>query len=549
MKQLIRAAKEAALSIPEVLSLIFSNGSPETQAACARVCKKWSEVALDELWRELEDIYPLLRLLIPFEDFFDEYGHDVLYEVDTLERLRTADWPRFRQYATRVKSIEYDENAAYPSHPSKEEIAFMCLHHPYGNCLAPNVRMLRWQLSGETTITRMIPFASQRLEDLRLEIQLDSTEPPDIFLGLAHRTPTLKRLSIKSKEPPHHMSYSLSRWIETCPGLEKVHIPRRWQISDVVIAFGSLPNLLEFGIHWNQSPAEDMVFGNDMEMAEGHFQNLRRLGWYSDIEEATDLLQQASRGFKGLALDCPKGRRRAGVVAFIATAAQCCPDLDSFCLNLTNFVDGMEPYEVTNPIDFNLDEDIEPYEDPELLDLETFRPLLACKGLRELRIHSPGPCILSTSDLEEMGAAWPNMEELVLSPRPKDMVEDQGTPISMLPRVATAFPRIRLLGLYFDQSDPPDSAGDLLPEVQFRCLRELHVGSSRIPGGDSGAVGLYLASLFAVGTRPSIRAKTSIIRGELYCNTALFEEWEAIERLVHRAMRVKEAVFRRLSHH
>lgn len=38
-------------------------------------------MALDELWRELEDIYPLLRLLIPFEDFIDEYGDDVLYQV------------------------------------------------------------------------------------------------------------------------------------------------------------------------------------------------------------------------------------------------------------------------------------------------------------------------------------------------------------------------------------------------------------------------------------------------------------------------------------
>ncbi|KAG8964844.1 hypothetical protein FRC00_000879 [Tulasnella sp. 408] len=393
----------------------------------------------------------------------------------------------------------------------------------------------------------MIPFTSQRLGDLELEIQPDPMEAPDIFLGLAHRTPTLKRLSIKSKESPHDISYSLSRWIETCSGLEKAHIPRRWQTLDVVTAFGSLPNLLEFGIHWNQSPAEHIGFGQDMEIVQGYFQNLQRLSWYSNIKDATDLLQQASRGFKGLALDCPKERRRAGVVAFIATAAQCCPDLDSFSLNLTNFVDGMEPYEVTNSIDFNLDEDIEPYEDPELLDLEIFRPLLACRGLRELRIHSPGPCILSTSDLEEMGAAWPNMEELVLSPRPKDMVEDQGTPISMLPRVATAFPRIHLLGLYFDQSDPPDSAGDLLPEVQFRCLRELHVGSSRIPSGDPAAVGLYLASLFTVGTRPSIRAKTSIVRGQWYHDTALFEEWEAVERLVHRAMRVKEAVLCRLS--
>ncbi|KAG9045732.1 hypothetical protein FS837_005754 [Tulasnella sp. UAMH 9824] len=547
MKQLIRAAKEAALSIPEVLSVIFSYASPETQAACAGVCKKWSPVALDELWRDLEDIYPLLKLLIRFEDFIDEYGHDVLYQDEMLELLRAADWRRFRQYATRVRSIEYDESAAHVSPPSREAIAFICLHHPYGNCLTPNLRMLRWKILGSSTVTRMLPFTSQRLEELVLDIELDSMQSADIFQGLAHRTLPLKRLSIISTDPPQDMSDSLTSWIETCTGLEKAHIPRRWQISNIVTAFGSLPNLLEFGIHWNRSPAEHMWFGKDMEIIEGHFQNLQRLGWYSDIKEATDLLQQASRGFKGLALDCPERPSRAEVVAFIATAAQRCPDLDSFCLNLTNFVDGTEPYEDTNSLrSRDLDDDTNPYEYPMLLDLGTFRPLLACKGLRELRIHSPGPCILSTLDLEEMGAAWPNMEELVLSPRPQDMVEEQGTPISMLPCVATAFPRIRLLGVYFDQSEPPDQAGDLLPEVQFRCLRELNVGSSRIPSDDAAAVGLYLASLFAVGTRPSIRVKTSVIHGHWGHDTSLSVEWEAVERLVHRAMRVKEAVLRRL---
>lgn len=67
-----------------------------------------------------------------------------------------------------------------------------------------------------------------------------------------------------------------------------------------------------------------------MEITEGHFQNLQRLGWYSDIKNATDLLQQTSRGLQGLALDCLGRPSPAEVAAFIATAAHRCPDLDSF---------------------------------------------------------------------------------------------------------------------------------------------------------------------------------------------------------------------------
>lgn len=451
---------------------------------------------------------------------------------ETLYFLRDADWPRFRQYAARVKSIAYHEIAVKVSPPSKEGIALICLYYPYGNCLTPNVRKLRWTLSYSATITPMMPFMSQCLGELRLEIRLTSTETQDLFLGLTHRTLTLKRLSIESEASPEDISSSLSRWIRTCLDLEKAYIPRRWQTSTIVTAFGSLPNLLEFGIHWNHSPLENMSFGKDMEIIEGHFQNLQRLGWCSDIKEATDLLQQTSCRLRGLSLDCPGRPSESDMVTFITSIAHRFPDLDSFCLNLTGFVEAIEPDGA-----------------PELLELpvELLRPLLSCSRLRQLRIHYPGPCILSPSDLEEMGAAWPNMEELVLCPDPDG--SDQGTPISALPCIATAFPRIRLLGLHFDHLNPPGSAGDLLPEIQFRYLKELNVGASPVPSGDTTAVGLYLASLFAIGTRPTIKAEVSGARCDHFYCSLDSEEWEAIERMVHGTMRVKEAVFCRLSDH
>lgn len=40
--------------------------------ACASVCKKWSEIALDELWRDLQDVYPLLKLVIDNDSYYNE---------------------------------------------------------------------------------------------------------------------------------------------------------------------------------------------------------------------------------------------------------------------------------------------------------------------------------------------------------------------------------------------------------------------------------------------------------------------------------------------
>ncbi|KAG8945172.1 hypothetical protein FRC04_001151 [Tulasnella sp. 424] len=72
MAQITQVATETALSIPEILSLIFSELPHGTQAACACVCKTWSELALDELWRNLEDHEPLLRLVIDDDAFYNE---------------------------------------------------------------------------------------------------------------------------------------------------------------------------------------------------------------------------------------------------------------------------------------------------------------------------------------------------------------------------------------------------------------------------------------------------------------------------------------------
>ncbi|KAG8964847.1 hypothetical protein FRC00_000882 [Tulasnella sp. 408] len=499
-------------------------GSPRTQAVCACVCKKWSEVALDELWRDLEHIYPLLKLVIPsellYEEYYryEEYGEEKFTREKTLGLLQGADWPRFRQYASRVRFIIMEKNFIKLSRTSNQGLAFIHLQHPFGSCLTPNVRRLRWNPAREAKIAPMIPFISQQLEELRLDILMASPDIREAFLSLAHRTPNLKKLSIESSSSLSDVSSSFSRWIQTCFSLEKAHIPRRWQISSVIAAFGSLPNLFEFGIKWSNFTEPLMELRMDMTILEGHFRSLRRLGWTSRIDQANKLLQQTSHQLQGLALNCPEPSSQEEVVDLVATA-------------LTESLD---------PDDWGLAV-------PPPFSLETLRPLLACGRLRVLRIHYPSPFNISTMEIEEMGAAWPDMEQLVLCPDPSE--RRNGTPISSLPHIATAFPRIRALGLYINPWEPPGSAGDLFPEGQFRSLRELNVGTSSVPSGGTPSVGLYLASLFAVGTRPSIKTGVSLVRrGEFFPETGE-GDWKEIECLVHLTMAVKEAVLCRVSGH
>lgn len=56
---------QRVLCIPELLALVSNMLDRPSNAKMARVCKKWSSVALDVLWREVNDLHQLFSLLAP----------------------------------------------------------------------------------------------------------------------------------------------------------------------------------------------------------------------------------------------------------------------------------------------------------------------------------------------------------------------------------------------------------------------------------------------------------------------------------------------------
>ena len=62
------------LFIPELLDIIFNFLDRDSNIVNARVCKRWSEIALDVVWKEVDDLIYLFRLLKPIcqqEDMFE----------------------------------------------------------------------------------------------------------------------------------------------------------------------------------------------------------------------------------------------------------------------------------------------------------------------------------------------------------------------------------------------------------------------------------------------------------------------------------------------
>jgi len=52
-----------ALSIVELIIEVFHHLENVAEAKATTVCKTWSEIALDSIWFDLRDQYPLFRVL------------------------------------------------------------------------------------------------------------------------------------------------------------------------------------------------------------------------------------------------------------------------------------------------------------------------------------------------------------------------------------------------------------------------------------------------------------------------------------------------------
>jgi hypothetical protein len=64
----MNSAMGGALSITEILRLVFSYSSLGCNTNNVRVCKTWCNIALDNIWSEITDVTCLFKLLAPLSE-------------------------------------------------------------------------------------------------------------------------------------------------------------------------------------------------------------------------------------------------------------------------------------------------------------------------------------------------------------------------------------------------------------------------------------------------------------------------------------------------
>jgi len=244
---------QRVLSVPELLSLIFSFLEPKSNTKNAQVSKSWSDIALSALWSHVHDLWTLVHLLAPLKE---RRGRS--YEL--CHPLQSSDWLRFARYAPLVRKLHY--NIHSPTHKH--------LHHSVFNEIArtrlhlnvlPNLRSLHWITETMRDLGMGIMFMHERVRKLVVwipfdnpdESELDGGEETEVhsvpyFMEVATRMPRLTHLDLRMDIPARLIMKPLTTLLSSLPALKILILVGISALKDESAVTLFLSHLCPFGI-------------------------------------------------------------------------------------------------------------------------------------------------------------------------------------------------------------------------------------------------------------------------------------------------------------
>ncbi|KAG8901251.1 hypothetical protein FRC00_008223 [Tulasnella sp. 408] len=510
-------------SVPELASVIFSGANQATLVACALVCSSWKEPALDELWKHLESILPLFRLLFNAKALLqggrEYYQH--LNPKDAISSVRNADWERFSYYARRVRTINIEPGGLRLFHVNKAlRLVVASIDYPFGPSFLPHVRKVKWIACCPACQALMLRFTSSSTVDLELGLKSVS-----LIGSLRELAPDLRELALRMTEPTPVGSLEdpLSRWISSLRHLTTLWLPPYYLSKTIVAAAGELRELRELKIMADPSVRPDEE-GKEMEFRPDTFPTLRILECNLSLPRAVQLLQPSPRveALESLYLDC-SGHDNQSVSALTHLLGQSGLQLREISLIL--FLDRRTSAESFGPVN-----------------VDVLYSLAPCHNLVSLRLAHSFPMTLTDDDVRWMGTKWKKLKTLVLCIDPDTdrlITPEMGTSIFTLALFAELLPNLSHLGLYFRNRDVVRFSGNLHPQHQFKNLRTLQVGFSSIPGGRSGELAFLLVSLCCLPAPTIDTAQPAWHPTAPHSNGHRFDSWRYISDIMDLAIRTK----------
>ncbi|KIJ35607.1 hypothetical protein M422DRAFT_34625 [Sphaerobolus stellatus SS14] len=466
----------------ELLHLVFTFCSNPTLFSSCRVSKAWLEPALSVLWKDVPHPTVLFRLLEPWDA-------KVTFEA-TMGKfsrpLRPRDWDAFDRYASRVRSVNWNErdsditDGAKISRPVLAEIAR----------IKPRFTLLpalcKLTVNAEH-MDYMTLFLHPGLKEL--EIKFDNHGYSRGYNGvegvvdglqlIPAFAPGLQVLDV-------HCPYSVSLFnplfcavLRSLTSLKNLILPRYWLTDRVVEALGSLPHLERFNWRYDRGgggPVDLVGFSATLQ-GQDSFSALSHFSLELDFSVVRTFLDQSTVLERLSSLDITTINRAPPLE--IHQFLQMCAERSMSLKKLS--VDGFP----NEPTSVGVED---------IINMQILEPILSCHNLTNFTIHYPTPLHLSEDDLHLIGIKLPKLRSLLLAESPFHL-HPPLLSLSALLLVLEHYPHLEEIGLYLDGNSSFVNPAKLVKP--HPTLRQFSVGASPLLPNNVGKVSLFLSRLMS----------------------------------------------------
>lgn len=513
-----RSTAHRVLAIPELLQIIFSFGTRASNVSNALVCRGWREPALDNVWREVDDIYYLLQLLAPFHR---------RSRMDFYEFSRTPtpeDWTRFIPYARRVRSLKYGTNLNEKAQSFGDRVFDDLARTRTTLEVLPNLRSLWWNSIPRARHATL--FMHDKVTEFSFKIYSENL--PSLSTDIVGRMPSLRSLRWTNSYEPHNPDddQELLQLLSSLQNLREVTPPKDALSGKFLKALSLLPELevIQFDTLGGMPYP---IFPLDCTLQEGAFPMLYDLCLNSYLDDVRVYLTGGALlpRLRNLSVESVHPELPPAVQQFLTDVTRCYPALEMITMDM---IVGIEDQDECNP-----------------LSPKHLHPILSLKQLTRLELRHNQPLRISEVDLAEFGSALPALENLVLNPEPLQLTRPELTLHSLL-IVAQHFPNLSYLGIYLDAQDTtipmpyPPAKTRLFPD-----LRTLHIGVS--PIASEVPVALFLSHLLSENERVEIQSGVSwnptLFERSIEYTTTIFErcgKWDEVATTLPLLLRLRK---------
>ncbi|KAH8109631.1 hypothetical protein DFH11DRAFT_910955 [Phellopilus nigrolimitatus] len=479
------AAKTKVATLLDVLQLIFRCSAKSDLSHCARVCKLWSGIALDELWRKLCDLKPLFSILAPIEiretgvSFELAVTHariDVNFQIHQAKQwwhfsgaLEPETWTRFYQYANRIRDLDLSIDRM--DWPSTRMITEISVKRPSAHFLLPRLDDLTLLFFNDDHLAILLMSESLASVNVRLP---DDDQFRRLFLKeLAMRSPRLKSLQL-SRHFSHNSISSLARMTD----LRKIVLPKYTLNSTIADALAALPHL--HTIDFSKFPDDDATSLDDVRgfspsplLQEGAYSSLTNLSLACEFSELVKLMKRPiAPSLSYLRVQTLHLETADSLHELLVSLSETRSSLTGLSLEMIPEFVSVEsgfgiPYEFGEMQPVDLMEFAEDGfrtttrdERGETLPLgriffRTLEPLSGLPNLRQLIISYHQEFLIKNDEFVRLISHLPHIDTLRFNCDPMLIGEQSDLDFGVLPIVATLLPRLRFLGLYISHRHEP----------------------------------------------------------------------------------------------